>query len=303
MSGRTPRLHLRYQTRLRLLLLPYASGIFVLVVVPAILALGVAFFHYDALSPPRWAGTLNFILAYTDELFNLSVRNSLALILLPVPLRVFGAALVARLMQRGGRFLSWYRAAVFVPSVLPTAAFALVWLWILNPLFGPVNLLLQAVGINPPAWFADPQWAKPALILMAFWQVGEGFLVALAALQDLPVELEDAARVDGATFWQLFTRVILPLIAPILLLLTFRDAILTFQTSFTNVLLTTGGGPYYATYVLPQFIYEQGFDLLSFGTAGVGLWVMYLLSGLIVVGLYIIARQWGIGTTDETYVL
>jgi multiple sugar transport system permease protein len=292
-----------YHTRLRLLLLPYLLGIILLVVIPAALSFGLAFFRYDALSRPQWVGDLNFILTYTDSLFNLSVQNSLSLIVLPVPLRVFGAFLLARLLMRGGRFLGWFRAAVYLPSVIPGAAYALAWLWILNPLFGPLNILLRALGFFPPAWLIEPEWARPALVLMSFWQIGEGFLVSLAALLDIPPELEDAARVDGAGAWGMFWHITLPLVAPILLLLAFRDAILTFQESFTSILLLTDGGPYYATYTLPMFIYEQAFDLLSFGTASVALWVMYGLTGLVVLFLYLIARQWNIGTTDETFVL
>jgi multiple sugar transport system permease protein len=292
-----------YQLRLRLLLLPYALGIVLLVVIPAIISFALAFFHYDGLSQPRWAGTLNFILAYTDELFNLSIQNSLALIILPIPLRVFGAFLMARLMQRGGRFIGWLRASVFLPSVVPGAAYALAWLWIFNPLYGPLNLLLQSIGLAAPHWLIDPAWAKPALIIMSLWQIGEGFLVSFAALQDMPPELEDAAVVDGAGSWALLRYITLPLIAPILLLLTFRDAILSFQDSFAIVTLMTGGGPYYATFTLPMLVYEQGFGLLAFGVASAALWVMYFLTGAIVIVLYIIARQWQIGTTDETFVL
>ena len=294
---------LSYKFRIRLLLLPYLLGILTLIVVPALLSFALAFFRYDGLSPPQWLGTLNFVLAYTDQLFELSIQNSLALVLIPVPLRVGGAFILARLMQRGGRFLPWFRASVYLPSVIPTAAYALAWLWILNPLYGPLNLLLQAIGISGPAWLVEPGWAKPGLVLMSLWQIGEGFLVSLAVLQDLPVEIEDAARIDGAGAWALFRYVALPLAAPILLLLMFRDAILTFQESFVSIMLMTQGGPYYATYTLPLFVYEQAFDLLAFGTASAALWVMYLLTGLIVLLLYIVARQWNIGTTEETFVL
>lgn len=294
---------LPYKFRLHLLLLPYVSGIVVLVLVPAVLSFSLAFFHYDGLSPPQWAGSLNFILAYTDELFQLSVENSLALVILPVPLRVLGAFLLARLMQRRGRWLPWFRAAVYLPSVIPTAAYALAWLWILNPLYGPLNMLLRAAGVAGPAWLAEPAWAKPGLVLMFLWQIGEGFLVSLAVLQDLPLEIEDAARIDGAGAWNVLRYVMLPLAAPILLLLIFRDAILTFQESFVAIMLMTQGGPYYATFTLPLFVYEQAFDLLAFGTASAALWVIYLLTGLIVLLLYLIARQWQIGATEETLVL
>ena len=303
MPDRKTSYQLSQQTRWQLLLLPYALGIIILVVIPALLSFGLAFFHYDALSPPSWAGTLNFTLAYTDELFSLSIRNSLALILIPVPFRVFGAFFLARLMQRNGRFLSWFRAAVYLPTIVPGAAFALAWLWLLNPLYGPLNLLLQSIGLNGPAWLVDPAWAKPGLVLMALWQIGEGFIVSLAALYDIPVDLEDAARIDGAGSWATLHHIILPIIAPILLLLTFRDAIFTFQESFTHIYLMTEGGPYYATYTLPLFIYEQGFDLRAFGTASAALWVMYAITGLIVVALYIIAKQWNISTTEDSLVL
>jgi multiple sugar transport system permease protein len=303
MLVRKPSFRLSQQTRWRLLLLPYALGIIVLIVIPALFSFGLAFFHYDALSPPVWAGTLNFTLAYTDELFSLSIRNSLALILIPVPLRLFGAFFLARLMQRNGRFLSWFRSAVYLPTIVPGAAFALAWLWILNPLYGPLNLFLESIGLNGPAWLVDPTWAKPGLVLMALWQIGEGFIVSLAALYDIPVDLEDAAQIDGAGSWATLRHIILPIIAPILLLLTFRDAIFTFQESFTHIYLMTEGGPYYATFTLPLFIYEQGFDLRAFGTASAALWVMYAITGLIVVALYIIAKQWNIGTTEDSLVL
>jgi multiple sugar transport system permease protein len=138
---------------------------------------------------------------------------------------------------------------------------------------------------------------------MSFWQIGEGFLVSLAALQDLPPDIDDAAKIDGAGTWHILWRITLPLVAPILLLLVFRDAILSFQNSFITIFLATQGGPYYATYTLPLFIYQQGFELLFFGTASAALWFLYGLTGLIVILLYLIARQWNIGTTDETFVL
>ncbi len=290
-----------YHTRIRLLLLPYLLGILLLVGLPALISFALAFFRYDALSPPVWAGTNNFILAFTDTLFNLSVKNTLALVILPVPLRVMGGFILARLMLRNGRFLSWFRASIYLPTIIPTTAYALAWLWILNPLFGPLNLLLKAVGIDAPGWFADPLWAKPALILMSLWQIGEGFLVSLAALHDIPPELEDAARIDGASLGQMFSKITLPLMTPILLLLSFRDIILTLQDTFATILITTGGGPYYATYTLPLFIYEQGFDQLYFGTASAALWVMYALTGILVISIFFVAGQWRLGTTDETF--
>mgnify|MGYP001252749641 CR=1 FL=1 len=294
-------MNINYYTKLRLLLFPYFIGIFLLVIVPSIISFFLAFFFYDGISSPVWAKSLNFILAYTDELFSLSVRNSLALVILPVPMRVMGMFLMAYLMRGKGTMIKWLRPYIYIPTIIPPVAYSLAWLWILNPMFGPINLILKATGLYTPGWFADPLWAKPALVIMSFWQIGEGFLVSLAALQDVPAELEEAARLDGASSWQFLWRILLPLMSPILLILAFRDATLTLQDSLTTILITTGGGPYYSTFTLPLFIYEQAFDLLSFGTASAIMWALYLITGLFIFVLYFIARQWDINITDEIF--
>jgi multiple sugar transport system permease protein len=291
-----------YERRLRLLLLPYAVGIGLLVIVPAAMSFALAFFRYDALEPPRFAGLLNFTLTRTDALFTLSVANSLALVILPVPLRVAGA-FAAAWLARGGRLRHLLRAAVFLPAAVPASAFALAWLWILNPLYGPLNRLLAAFSLGTPAWLADAQWARPGVALALLWLVGEGFLVCLAALHDVPRDLEDAAAVDGAGAWGIMRHVLLPLLAPVLLLLMARDAVLLLQESFTLTWLLTGGGPYYATFTLPQFIYEAAFDRLDFGVASAALWALYAVTGLLLALVFAIARQWQVGTSEEEFLL
>ncbi len=292
----------REARQLRLLLLPYAAGLVLLVVLPALLSFALAFFRYDGLSTPRWAGGVNFGLARTDELFALSIANSLALVVLPVPLRVAGAFLLAWLARRG-RLRGALRAAVFLPSAVPAAAFALAWLWLLNPLYGPVNRLLGGLGLGQPGWLAVAPWARPGVILVLLWLIGEGFLVALAALYDVPGELEDAAAVDGAGAAGVLRHVLLPLMAPVLLLMAARDAVLLLQDGFAVTRLLTQGGPYYATYTLPQFIYETAFDRLDFGVAAAALWVLYALTGAVLVVVYVIARQWNVGTSEEAFLL
>lgn len=291
-----------YERRLMLLLIPYAAGIGLLFVIPAMMSFVLAFFRYDGLSPPQYAGLLNFTLARTDALFNLSVSNSLALVILPVPARVIGAFLAA-LLARGGRLRHVLRAAVFLPSAIPASAFALAWLWILNPLYGPLNRLLISLSVTAPGWLADSQWARPGMVLALLWLLGEGFLICLAALYDLPAELEDAAAVDGAGRWRIFRHVLLPLLAPVLLLLMARDAVFLLQESFTYTWLLTGGGPYYATYTLPQFIYEAAFDRLDFGVASAALLALYGVTGVVLTMVFTIARQWQVGMSEEEFLL
>ncbi len=287
---------------MRWLLLPYAAGLVLLIILPALLSFALAFFRYDGLSPPKFAGTLNFALAFTDDLFTLSIANSLALVILPVPLRVLGAFLLAWL-ARGGRLSALLRAAVFLPSAIPASAFALAWLWVLNPLYGPLNRVLGGLGLGQPGWLADGQWARPGIALLLLWLVGEGFLVGLAALYDVPRDLEDAAAADGAGALGTLRHVLLPLLAPVLLLLAARDAVLLLPESFSHARQLTEGGPYYATFTLPQFIYEAAFDRLDFGLASAALWVLYALTGVLLVVVYVVARQWNVGTSEEDFLL
>lgn len=303
-NSETPPLSIvNYRSRLYLLLLPYVIGTFFLVVLPALFSFGLAFFSYDTVSPPEWVGWLNFRLVYYDELFVLSVVNSLALVVLPAPLRLVGAFVLALLLWRGGKALGFFRSTIFLPSVMPTAAYALAWLWILNPLFGPLNLILRAFGVDAPAWLVEPEWAKIGLSLALLWQIGEGFLVSLAALYDIPQDVEDAARVDGANSFQFVSEIVIPMVSPILLILLLRDAILLLQESFVTTYLITDGGPYYSTFTLPYFVHEQAFALYSFGTAGAALWLLYGLAGVLVLGLLILGKSWGVATDEEALVL
>jgi multiple sugar transport system permease protein len=172
-------------------------------------------------------------------------------------------------------------------------AFALIWLWIFNPLYGPVNLALGALGLPLPAWLAESETARFPFVIMSLFQIGEGFVVLLAALRGLPREYFDAGAVDGAGMWSSFRYLTLPLLLPWLVLLTFRDVALSFQYTFTPSFVMTGGDPYYATMFLPLLTYEEAFDRFRFGPGSALMLVVFLLSAAIIVGLYLIFRRHG----------
>ena len=155
--------------------------------------------------------------------------------------------------------------AVYVPTVVPSVAYALIWLWIFNPRYGPLNQALESLGLPTPAWLIDSATALPAIAFTALFQIGEGFLVLLAGLRAIPEECHHAAALDGAGPGATFRHVTLPLLAPWLLLLSFRDIIVSAQSTFTPALLMTGGGPYYATLFVPLLMYETAFDRFRFG--------------------------------------
>ena len=275
------------------MLAPYLLGTLLLVAVPALLSAGLAFTSFDALSPPVYVGLANFRLLASDPLTATAIGNSLVFIALAVPLRILGALGLALLLNRPRRGVGGYRAAVYVPTVIPDVAFALIWLWIFNPLFGPVNIALSALGLPLPGWLADAGTARFPFVIMSLFQIGEGFIILLAALRGIPREYFDAGSIDGAGTWSLFRYLTLPLLLPWLVLLTFRDVILSFQWTFTPSLVMTGGDPYYSTLFLPLLIYEEAFDRFRFGPGSALMLIMFLLSVAIIGGLYLAFRSRG----------
>jgi multiple sugar transport system permease protein len=281
-----------YHRGLRLLLAPYLLGAVVLVAIPALLSFVLAFTQFDAVSPPRWMGLLNFELLALDPRLPIALRNSLFYITLAVPLRVLGALLLALLLRERRPGVGVVRAAVYLPTVIPDVAYALVWLWIFNPLYGPLNLLLGAAGLPTPAWLVQAETARPALVFMSLFQIGEGFVLLLAGLSSLSRDYYASAAVDGASRWQMFWSITLPLLAPWLALLTVRDVILSFQTTFTPAYIMTGGDPYYATLFLPLLVFKEAFDNFRFGHGAALMTMLFLTTAILIGALLLTYRGW-----------
>ena len=281
------------------MLAPYLIGLTLLVILPAVAGFALAFTEYSALQPPVFIGLANFRALLDDEVFRIALGNSLLYIVLAIPLRLIGALLTARLLLRPRRGIQLARAAVYLPTVVPDMAWALIWLWILNPIYGPLNQAIALTGFAGPAWLADPAAARFAIVLMMIWQIGEGFVVCLAGLQAIPRDLLDQAAVDGGSPWRVFWEIVIPLLVPALLLLLFRDTIFSFQANFVPALIVgRGGGPDYATMYLPMYIYTTAFGYLRFGYAAAMTCVMYGITGLILWLQYRTAVRWRLGFAD-----
>ncbi|MCB8965382.1 MAG: sugar ABC transporter permease [Ardenticatenaceae bacterium] len=282
-----PKLSLRlpYRAQTRFFLIPYLVATLVLVVIPAVATTMIAFTEFNAVGLPRFVGLANFQELLRSSLVRTSLRNSAVFLVLAVPLRLVGALGLALLLQQPQRIFGFYRAAVYLPTVIPEAAYGLLWLWIFNPLYGPLNMLLGWFGIPGPAWLTEPTTARLAIVIMSLFQIGEGFVVLLAGLQNIPRSFYESAMVDGATSWQSFWQITLPLLSPWLMLLTFRDLVMSLQNTFAPSFIVTYGGPYYATTFAPLLIYELAFDYFELGLAAALLILTYVLLGLIVVGI------------------
>ncbi len=275
------------------MLLPFLLGVIVLVLLPLLITLVLAFTEYDALSWPTWKGLGNFSEIFRRDLFWIAVRNSLAFVALAVPVRMAAALLLALFFSHRRKGTGIYRSAVYLPTVIPDVAYALIWLWIFNPLYGPLNLGLKWLGIDGPAWLVYKETALISLVIMALFQIGEGFVVLLAGLQDAPPDYYDAAAVDGGTHWQVFASITLPLLAPWLVLLTIRDLIWSLQSTFAPAYLMTGGGPHYATLFLPLLIFDEAFDRFRFGQASAMMLLMLVAIGLLLLILRRVSGGWG----------
>jgi multiple sugar transport system permease protein len=262
---------------------PFLVGVVVLVVVPAGLTLVMSVFEWDLVQPPRFVWLDNFKELLRDDVFRISLRNSLQYVLFAVPLRLALAVSLGLLLAGRARGAGPMRASIFSPTVISDVAYALLWLWILNPLYGPLNLALGALGLPTPSWLTVGTDARWAVILMSLFLIGEGFLIAVAARREIPDELYDLAAEQGAGPFGRLVRITLPLMAPALLLLVARDTVMSFQSTFVPALVVTDGGPppYQTTY-LPLFVYRNAFEYLRYGYASAATTVMFVLTASMV---------------------
>jgi multiple sugar transport system permease protein len=240
---------------------PWLIGFFAFTVIPLILCVYYSLCDYSLLQAPLYRGLENFrtLTADKDEFWkSLLVTAYYAAFALPLGLVLALALALLLNIRTPGQTI--YRTIIFLPSLVPAVAAAMLWQWILNPNLGLVNVFLKHIGIShPPTWYADVHWAMPSLVLMSLWGVGNTVIIYLAGLQDVPRELYEAADLDGASPLGKIFHVTLPCISPVI----FFNLIM----AFTNAMIITGGGPDRATYFYTIAIYNKAFQFLHMGEA------------------------------------
>jgi multiple sugar transport system permease protein len=278
--------------QLALMLAPYLFGLTALVFAPALVTFALALTEYDLIRAPGFVGLDNFRELVHDQVFRIAVVNSLVFAAVAVPLRLGAALALALLLHRRMPGVGAHRSAVVLPTVIPDIAYGLLWLWLLNPLYGPVNTLLgwggapgsTWIGYPLPQWLTHPNDARAAIVILSLFTIGEGFVVLLVTRQGLPSELYDLAALEDVTAWGLFRRVTLPLMAPVLVLLLARDTIFSLQATLVPALVVTEGGPpLYSTTYVPLFVYRNAFEYLRYGYAAAATVLMFALTAVIVV--------------------
>lgn len=256
---------------------PWLVGFLTFTIYPIAASLYYSFHRYDAMRKPKYIGFENYVeLFTTDTVFKLVIGNTLYFVVIGVPLAVVSAYLLASLLNNEIKFRPLFRTIFFIPSIVPSVASAMVWMWVLNIQFGAINASLASIGVAAIPFLSSPQLAKPSLIMIHCWTQGSAIVIFLAALQDVPRSLYDAALVDGAGPWARFWHVTIPMCTPAILFVLITGLIGSFQY-FTFPWLLTEGGPNRSTEFFGVYLYRNAFNLFKMGYASALAWILFVL--------------------------
>lgn len=251
-----------------LFLLPDSLGLFIFVFIPMVLAIGLGFFSLDGFGHLEFIGLDNYIRMGQDPQFLHSAGITLIYLVVLVPSIFVVSLALALLVQQQFPGVGAVRSALFAPYVISLVVVGLIWQFMLSDKVGIINQVLALVGLGDVSWLGDPRFTLGTVIVICVWfQMGYYMIIFLAGLQDIPAEQYEAARIDGASAWQRFTRITLPLLGPtsFFVLITVTIAVIT--GGFDLIYILTGGGPAGATSVLIFYIYEQAFLFGEYGYA------------------------------------
>jgi multiple sugar transport system permease protein len=276
---------------------PWLLGFLGITAIPMLLSLYLSFTDYDVLTPVadvNWIGWANYQRMFTaDPSYWHAVAVTLKFAVIAVPLKLAAALGVALLLNRTFRGIGWFRGLFYLPSLLGgSVAVAIVWRSMFNR-EGAFNSFLALFGIQGVPWVNDPNWALGTLMLLAAWQFGAPMVIFLAGLKQVPVELYEAAAVDGANAWRRFRNVTLPMLSPVIFFNLVLETIHGFQGFTSAFVLSNGtGGPVDSTLMYTLNLYIKGFVELNMGYASAMAWVFLVVVGLVTVVLFSTGRFW-----------
>ena len=238
-----------------------------------------------------WVGFTNFVRLFKDEIFVKSLGVTLKYVLTSVPLKLAFALFVAFLLTRKSRMVTLYRSLYYVPSLVGgSVAVALVW----KQLFarkGLINAVLLDMGLEKINWFGDEKLALIPLILMSVWQFGSSMIIFAAGLKEIPTSYYEAARMDGANGFQLFFKITLPCLSPIILYNLVMQTISAFM-AFTQAFIITQGGPNNGTMMYSLYVYNQAFQYNNMGYACAMSWFMLVVMSIITLVIFKSSKMW-----------
>jgi len=274
-------------------LFPNLLGFLIFTFIPLLGVFALSFVSWDTSNPIKFVGLQNYIAMFKDDGFKIAFVNTLYYTLAVVPLTVIISLLLAVILNKGIKGTNFFRLIHYFPYISSMVAVAVVWQFLYQPEMGPINSLLKYFGINnPPRWTASEQWALPAVIIVSVWKsLGYYMIIFLAGLQSIPQQLYEAATIDGASGWQQFWNITLPMISPTTFFAIVISLINSFKV-FDQIYIMTKGGPGRATSVLVYYIYQQGFVYFKFGYASAIAMVLFLVILGVTIILYRTQGEW-----------
>jgi multiple sugar transport system permease protein len=289
---------------------PWLIGFLAFMLLPIGLSLYYSFCDYSILQPPVFCGWDNYrLLLFHDALFWQVMRNTAYYAALVLPFGLVATLGAALLLNRKVPGQSIFRTIVFLPSLVPLVASAIVWMWIYNQKLGllnavirmlyvPLNAVLRLLHlpqhspIQPP-WIVDARWVIPALVLMTIWGMGNQVIIYLAGLQDVPRELYEAADLDGANNFRKLMHVTLPMISPVIFFNLVTMMIWVLQVYDAPFIMSGGtGGPNHASYLMSMYLYDEGFFYLRMGYASAIAWMQLMIIVAMTAAAFWSSRRW-----------
>lgn len=275
---------------------PWLIGFLLFYAIPALVSFVISFTKWNIVGTPVWIGLDNYREIFTgDRNFWNSVGVTIRYALIYIPLMTILAIITAMALNAKVKGIGIFRTLVYMPSIAPAIAASLVFMWILQPTYGLLNILLSYLGINGPNWFKDPRFALWGIIMIAMWRLGAAAVIYLAGLQNIPAQLYDAADVDGASGWQKFWNVTLPMLSPILFFQIVVELIGVFQT-FTPAYVVSQSsgyaGPIKQLYFYMLYVYIKGWQNLQMGYASALSWLLTIFILIITVLVFRSSPYW-----------
>ncbi len=264
-------------------LAPAMLAIFAFFFIPVVSAFVISFTDFDIyslgnFSNARFIGLRNYTQLFEDPLFWTALQNTFFFVILAGPLSVFVSLFAAMLLNaKLVKFKGIFRLTYFMPVVTTLIAVAIVWRFIYHPRFGLLNYLLGFIHLNPVDWLGDPFWAMPAIVLMSVWKnFGYNMIIFIAGLNNIPSDLYEAATIEGASWWQQFRSITLPMLIPTTLFISVITMIGYFQL-FAEPYIMTQGGPLNKTLSIVQYMYQEGFRWWNMGYSAAIAFVLFFI--------------------------
>ncbi|QJD87723.1 carbohydrate ABC transporter permease [Cohnella herbarum] len=262
---------------------PFVINIILFIAFPIFFSAYISFTHWDLFNPPEWVGLDNWVRLFKQDSFWVSLRNVLFFALIFVPLQTILAFVVAYMLNQSLRGSTVFRLLYFMPVVTPWIASALLWAWLYNYKFGMINWLLESLGVDPVKWLDSKYWwlTIGSVAIVNVWKgIGDSMIAMLAGMQNVPKEVLESAEIDGANKWKQLTKIVFPLVSPMIYLVMLLSTIAAFQAfdAFLGMYGALDAGSVQERNMVPNLlIYRDAFLLTKMGPASAMAWALFVI--------------------------